>query len=417
MNKKRKLIVRIICVFLAVLMVLSLLLSVITAYAVDQSEIDALEEQKAALEAKSAELQESIGAMETQHARYIDRKAVLDQRIQCNRDEIDVIQQQMLLYDQQVTEAQEKLSAAMTAEEEQHTLLRRRMRSMEESGTLSYVNILVKANSLTDLLSKISDIGDIMEYDRNLQEAYVETRSDVAELSAELEEAQAQQEAINKELEFKQEQLEAQTVAAYEMIAGLEDDLDTYNTAIAENEAAEDALQHEIDELMEELRKEEAAAAAAAAAAAGNKTPKTPSQSVMNSGDFLWPVGCYIVTSEYGYRVHPLQGVSKFHAGIDIGAQAGQPIYASVAGTVATSTYNDSYGNYVLINHGSGNATLYAHMSSAAVTSGQYVSQGQVIGYVGSTGWSTGPHLHFEIRLNGSTVDPLQYFSGYTVVD
>lgn len=416
MNKKRKLMVRIICVFLAVLMALSLLLSVITAYAVDRSEIEALEKQKETLEAKSAELQENISNMETQHSRYIDRKAVLDQRIQCNRDEIEVIRQQLELYDLQVTEAQEKLLAATTAEQEQHSLLRRRMRSMEESGTLSYVNILVKANSLTDLLGKISDIGDIMEYDRSLQEAYVTTRSDVEELSAELEAAQAQQEAINQELEFKQEQLEAQTVAAYEMIAGLEDDLETYNVAIAENEAAEDALQHEIDELMEELRKEEAAAAAAAAAASG-KNGKTPSQTVMSSGDFLWPVGCYVVTSEYGYRVHPLQGVSKFHAGIDIGAQAGQAIYASVAGTVATSTYNDSYGNYVLINHGSGNATLYAHMSSSAVSAGQYVSQGQVIGYVGSTGWSTGPHLHFEIRLNGSTVDPLQYFSGYTVVD
>ena len=96
---------------------------------------------------------------------------------------------------------------------------------------------------------------------------------------------------------------------------------------------------------------------------------------------------------------------------------SGLSLSASAAGTVATSTYNDSYGNYVLINHGGGNATLYAHMSSAAVSAGQYVTQGQGIGYVGSTGWSTGPHLHFEIRLNGSTVNPLQYFSGYTVVD
>ena len=135
----------------------------------------------------------------------------------------------------------------------------------------------------------------------------------------------------------------------------------------------------------------------------------------MGSGSFVWPATSYLVTSEYGYRIHPLQGVQKFHSGIDIGAGAGTPIYAAAAGTVATATYNDSYGNYVLINHGGGNSTLYAHMSSMAVSSGAYVTQGQVIGYVGSTGWSTGPHLHYEVRLNGSTVNPLSYYSGYTI--
>ncbi|MDY5100390.1 MAG: M23 family metallopeptidase, partial [Oscillospiraceae bacterium] len=224
--------------------------------------------------------------------------------------------------------------------------------------------------------------------------------------------------AIIQEMEFKQQQMEAQTTAAYEMIANLENDMEAYNTAMAENDEAEAALQKEIDALMAKLREEEAAAAAAAEAEKNKNNGSSgggTGGSVMGTGDFRWPVDCYLITSEYGYRIHPIQNVTKFHAGVDIGAQSGQSIYASAAGTVAVSTYNDSYGNYVLINHGGGNATLYAHMSSTAVTAGQYVSQGQVIGYVGSTGWSSGPHLHFEIRLNGSTVNPLQFFSGYTI--
>ena len=417
-EKKRKFFIRALCVFLAVLMAFSLLLSVIPARAVNRSDIKALEEKKEELEKKSQELQDSIDAMETQHARYIDRKAVLDQRIQCNRDEIAVIEQQIALYDQQIQETRERLAEATAAEETQYDLLRKRMRSMEESGTLSYVNILVNANSLTDLLGKITDISDIMEYDKALQASYTAVRSDVTELSEQLEEQQRTQSAIIQEMEFKQQQMEAQTTAAYEMIANLENDMEAYNTAMAENDEAEAALQKEIDALMAKLREEEAAAAAAAEAEKNKNNGSSgggTGGSVMGTGDFRWPVDCYLITSEYGYRIHPIQNVTKFHAGVDIGAQSGQSIYASAAGTVAVSTYNDSYGNYVLINHGGGNATLYAHMSSTAVTAGQYVSQGQVIGYVGSTGWSRGPHLHFEIRLNGSTVNPLQFFSGYTI--
>ena len=200
------------------------------------------------------------------------------------------------------------------------------------------------------------------------------------------------------------------------MLADLENDLDAYNKAYEENEQAEKELADEIDTLMETLRRQEAAAAAAARPSGGGSSGNSNTgSSVMGSGSFIWPATSYLVTSEYGYRIHPLQGVQKFHSGIDVGAGAGTPIYAAAAGTVATATYNDSYGNYVLINHGGGNSTLYAHMSSMAVSSGAYVTQGQVIGYVGSTGWSTGPHLHYEVRLNGSTVNPLSYYSGYTI--
>ena len=418
--KQRKLIIRVMCVFLAALMILGLLATAFSAYAVDQTEIDALKDEKAKLEAESEELQKDIENLESQQARYIDRKAAIDRRIQVNLDEIDVIQAQIELYDTRIAETREKLSLALADEEQQYQELRTRMRAMEESGTISYVSILLHAASLTDFLSKAADISNVMEYDRNLQDSYVSRREEVEELKADLEQAQLEQEGIRAEMEFKQQQLEAQTVAAYEMLANLESDLDSYNKAMEENDAAEEALQKELDEKMAELARQERAAAAAAPSGGGTSSGGTGATSggvqyVSGAGGFRWPASSYLVTSTYGYRIHPISGDNKFHAGIDVGAGSGTPIVAAAEGDVATATYNDSYGNYVLVNHGGGTATLYAHMSSMAVSVGQHVTQGQVIGYVGSTGWATGPHLHFEIRVGGSTVDPLGYFSGYTV--
>ena len=415
--KKRKTFIRITCIFLVLLMLFSLLASVLTVRAVDKKEIEALQEKKQVLESKSRELQDVVDEMEREHSRFLDRKAALDQKIQCSVEEIAVICQQIELYSAQIAETDRELKKAKETEDEQYVLLRSRMRSMEESGTLSYLNVLLNANSFNDFLGKVTDISEIMHYDQALQTEYVNAREDVQQLNAQLEEAQNRQRAIQEELTLKQEQMEAQTVVAYEMIAAVEADLDTYGEELAANEAAEAALQKDIDALMAKLAAEEAARKAAEEAARRANQPVTPSPSVGGTGSYKWPVDCYIITSEYGYRVHPLQQTTKFHAGVDIGAQMGQTIYAADSGTVATAASNSSYGNYVLINHGGGSATLYAHMSSMAVSAGQSVAKGQAIGYVGSTGWSTGPHLHFEIRQGCSTVDPLQFFSGYTIVD
>lgn len=415
--KKRKLFIRITCIFLALLMVFSLLSSVLSVRAVNKAEIEALQEKKNVLETKIAELQTTVDEMESSHSRYLDRKAVIDQQIECNREEIALIEQQVALYDQQIAETRARLAEASRTENEQYAILRTRMRSMEESGTLSYLNILLNASSLSDLLGKVTDISEIMHYDQTLQEEYVNAREDVQQLNAQLEEAQSLQRSIQEELTLKQEQMEAQTVVAYQMIAELENNISEYADEIAANEEEEAALQKDIDKLMAQLAAEEAARKAAEEAARRANQPVPSGGSVGGTGSYQWPVDCYIVTSEYGYRVHPLQQTTKFHAGVDIGAQSGQSIYAADSGTVATAASNSSYGNYVLINHGGGSATLYAHMSSMAVSAGQSVNKGQVIGYVGSTGWSTGPHLHFEIRQNGSTVNPLQFFGGYTIVD
>lgn len=265
-----------------------------------------------------------------------------------------------------------------------------------------------------------------MESDRKLEDEYIAAREETERVKAEYEAVKTELEAKQAELKTEQEELERQIEEAYELIASLQEDIDKAMAEYEINMAAEDemvahfnAMSAQFAREQEEARRAAEAAAAAAAAANGNNGGSSGGGgSVTGSGSFTWPVpSCTIITSRYGTRFHPILQKERFHAGVDIGASAGSTIVASDGGTVAEATYSDSYGNYVMINHGNGYTTVYAHMSSIAVSAGQSVSQGDTIGYVGSTGWSTGPHCHFEIRLNGSTTDPTGYFSGLSYWD
>jgi murein DD-endopeptidase MepM/ murein hydrolase activator NlpD len=278
------------------------------------------------------------------------------------------------------------------------------MRAMEEEGTVSYLSIIFGATSFSDLLSRIDFVREIMEYDNNLEAEYIAAREHVAEVKAEYEATQAEQEETRAELEDKKAELEANIAAACQVISDLESDITAYEAYYAEKEAAEAELDEEITEMLQELEKQEEEAKAAGQTV------------VVGTGAYTWPLPGYSAGSRtFGYQLHPILNVMKYHSGQDIGAPLGTPIYAADSGTVAlantTNSWGGGYGYYVTIDHGEGRATLYAHMSSVAVSTGDVVSQGQLIGYVGSTGMSTGPHLHFETRVNGTAVDPMQYFS------
>ena len=407
MSKNRRRFVTSVALFLAVIMLLSVVLAVIPAMAVTQSQINALESAKSELSEKSKELESKINELTIEQSRYIDRKAALDEQNELNRQEIELIDEQIELYDELIEEKSRELDEAIAREREQYTAFRARMRAMEEHGTMTYLAILFQATSFSDLLSRITDVSDIMRYDKQLEEDYIAAREEVQKVKAEYEETQTEQEAVRVELLDKKDKLEAQIQAAYEMIAELESDLDVYTQAYYENAAEEQELQNQINQMVAELQKQEQAA---------QQQPQNQNQSQQGTGNtsstsFLWPTpSCYYVSSPYGWRIHPLFNEQRFHSGIDVAANAGASILASASGTVSIATYSSSYGNYVLINHGNGNTTLYAHMSTILVSAGSYVNQGDVIGYVGSTGWATGPHLHYEIRINNTLVDPQLYF-------
>ena len=394
------------------------------AYAVSQSEIDDLQKKLDALEQQAQEQQDVINDLTSQKARFITRKLALDNKIEINRQMIELIGDQIEIYDEIIAEKQAELDKALEKETAQTELLRSRIRAMEENSTYSYASFIFDSSSVTELLSRIGDVNDIMHYDKTLEEEYMAAREDVESIKKSYEEARHEQELLQKELDTKQAELDAQVEAAYTMIADIEtlsDDAQAEYDAIAEEEAkAEETLQEAIRKRAAEQAKynqnnnSNNGGGGNSGGSGGNSGGgSSGGGSATSLSNLQWPVpSCTLITSRFGYRVAPTTGASTYHGGLDIGAGMGASIVAAGAGDVIYAGANGGYGNCVMIDHGNGVVTVYAHMSSIGVSYGQYVTAGQYVGAVGSTGVSTGPHCHFEIRINGAQTDPAAYFSG-----
>lgn len=400
------------------------LAAALPAYAVSQAEIDDLQKKLDALEQQAQEQQDVINDLTSQKARFITRKLALDNKIEINRQMIELIGEQIVIYDEIIAEKQAELDKALEKETAQTELLRSRIRAMEENSTYSYASFIFDSSSVTELLSRIGDVNDIMHYDKTLEEEYMAAREDVESIKKSYEEARHEQELLQKELDTKQAELDAQVEAAYTMIADIEtlsDDAQAEYDAIAEEEAkAEETLQEAIRKRAAEQAKynqnnnSNNGGGGNSGGSGGNSGGgSSGGGSATSLSNLQWPVpSCTLITSRFGYRVAPTTGASTYHGGLDIGAGMGASIVAAGAGDVIYAGANGGYGNCVMIDHGNGVVTVYAHMSSIGVSYGQYVTAGQYVGAVGSTGVSTGPHCHFEIRINGAQTDPAAYFSG-----
>ena len=408
--------ISIVCIILAFLMMVTLVVSVMGSLgalaAGGQDQIDALEQQKSELQSQQASIQTNIDDLIAQQADVIDQKAAMDEKNELARQEIELINEQIDVYTGLIEDKAEELEKAEAAEQAQYELYRKRVRAMEEEGSYTYLDILFQCRSLSDVLSAIDMIGEIMDSDKRLFEEYKAARENTEQVKAEYEATLAQLGEKQETLEAEKAELEEQIAAAVEVINQLQDDIEAAKAEYAKAAAAEAAAQASINAIIAQMQAEEEAARQEAAQ---NNQQYTGTGSTA-TGTYIWPCpSSTYVTSAFGMRDHPLFGDERPHSGIDIAGSAGSEVLAADSGTVAVATYSSSYGNYVTIYHSNGDYTLYAHMSSLAVSAGQSVTQGDVIGYVGSTGWATGPHLHFEIRVNGSTVDPLSYFSNYTL--
>ena len=269
---------------------------------------------------------------------------------------------------------------------------KKRARVMYENGTTSYIEVLLGASSFGDLLSRVEMISSIVEYDKKVLRELKESRDAIKKAKEEIEEVKATLEAREAELESLREELNYRLEAKQLLLDQLYADEQEYKKAYEKAEKDEQRVQAELNRLAEQERKN------------GTQTKYT------GTGKFLWPCPASSrITSYYGYRIHPVYKTKKFHSGIDVGAGYGSAIVAAESGTVITATTGSGYGKYVVVNHGSGITTLYAHCSSLLVKTGDKVTRGQTIAKVGSTGVSTGNHLHFEVRINGKTQDPLSY--------
>ena len=385
----------------------------VPAYAVTQSQIDELKEQRNVIRAQRQEKQAIVEALEAEKADVVAQKQAMDERNMYTLQQIQLNNQEIELYDEMIAEKAAELEEAQRLENEQLERYRARVRAMEENGGYNILAIISKSDSFSDMLTAMDDVGEIMESDRQLEDAYIAARENTESVKADYEDTRAELEELKAQLKAEQEELEKDIEEAIQIILDLENDLENRQAEYDAIMAAEDAANATIDKLVAELEAQRAAEAAAAAAAAGGSSG---GGSANASGSFLWPVASYVyVSSRFGLRVHPITGKTKSHTGIDIASNQGTAVYASDGGTVTLAGWNGGYGNCIMIDHGNGYVTLYGHLSSISVSVGQTVSQGTTIGAVGSTGNSTGPHLHFEVLKNGTRIDPEQFFSGLTI--
>ena len=440
---KRKKLVSAVAAGMAILLILALLLSLIpaTVFAASssdiQEELNNLESQAQEIQRAKEELAQQQAANASDTRDVVSRKKDIDQEIKIIHDEIENLNAQIQNYNQLIVEKQKELDDAQTRQAELNQQYRVRIRTMEESGKISYWSVLFQANSFTDLLDTINKISEIAAHDQamlaeldrvaqEIQTAQAELAQEKSNLDAqktalavsqaELDEKSAEANAILAELTADAAKLDSLYVSYEDKEAALTDEIaqkeQEYTAALAQEEEArrqEEERRRQEEENRrqeEENRRQEEENNGGSEEEGGGESGGSSS----SSSGWLYPLPYRVaVTSAYGYRVHPVTGAWSFHTGVDLGAAEGTPIYATRSGTVTTATYSDVYGNYVTINHGDGYSSLYGHMTHYVVSAGEYVSQGEVIGYVGSTGWSTGPHLHFTIYYNGSTVNPMDY--------
>ena len=353
------------------------------------------------LESKQAKVKEQISSLKSDISDQEKLKDAL-------QDEIDTVQAQIDVYNGQLTEVENRLSEIEAQKEQKQNDLENtkqtfmtRLRAMYVSGDNSMLNVLLSANDFGDFLYRDQLLSSVTDHDNAIMEQLKADIKAVEELETRANEEKQEIQSIKSEVDAKRAELGDRMKEMNAVISelegqksGLEDQLDEYAAAIDEFEAKIQA---------------EAAAAAKKNSSSASQSPSYSGGAKPNAGGWVWPCpGFYYISSYVGPRW------GRTHNGLDIagGRIYGKPIVAARAGTVIDAGWNSGgYGNYVMINHGDGFITIYGHMSRVAASNGQSVSAGQVLGYVGNSGRSTGPHLHFEVRLNGSVEDPLDYVS------
>ncbi|GHV34676.1 peptidase M23 [Clostridia bacterium] len=396
-RKTTKRIAAIIAITLAVLMVISVVLTVTlssVAGAATTSKLDEMKNKQKDIKAQQVRIKEQIAGIKADKKDKITLKIALDEEIRLSEEEIENITELIQEYTVHIADTQRQYEAAESALEDTETRFLERLRVMEESGQTSYIAVLMQSSSFSDLLGRWSVISEIAEYDRQVIEELKNERARISEFKSEMEDGKAEQ------VTLKSEQVDAQAalILRYEeldqMIADLESDQLELAAAYKKAEEEEKKVEADIQRAVEEAARK---------------------NTVYVGGDFTWPLpGYFTISSPFGYRRHPVLGVNKLHTGTDLPAPTGTKIIAANSGTVVLATYNGSYGNCVVIDHGGGRMTLYAHSSKLLVQKGAKVSKGDVIALVGSTGMSTGPHLHFEVIIDGVKKNPMSYFQKVT---
>ncbi len=380
------------------------------------SKIEQAEKIKEKARQRVKELQDDIQKLENNKGNLLKYVEKVDKKIASVSKTLKGMEKQIESSRKELAKLEEALETAEKIEEEQYEIMKKRIKYMYESGGDGYLDILFSAQSLDDILNRSEYIEKISQYDKNLFAGFAKIKEDtekkraimegkIDEITALQDEVKAEKDALKKLKSSKKKEVRKLSSA----ISVTDKKMQTYNAQVAKQEAEVERL---LLEKQKEINRKEAQNKAANSTPSAN--PSNPAAGAPtyegNASGMRWPLNIRgRISSRFGARSSPTEGASTYHQGLDIAAASGTPIVAAADGEVVTATYSSSAGNYIMLYHGNSMYTVYMHASSLAVTVGTQVKQGDVIAYVGSTGVSTGPHLHFGISVNAVYRDPLGY--------
>lgn len=383
MNKKKNLLASLLAVVLSF---------TIAAPALAAKSVSELKQEMAETEEQRKKAAEEINQKQAEKDAVVQQRNELDQQISGVLEDIEAVEETIQEKDDEIELKNDEIGALQDKIDQNEDKLKTRMRIMYEYGNVSYLELLLESKGLSDLFTRIGAIRDIVAHDQELINTYVSAQKEIEEARAVIEKEKEEQEEVKGILDDKENELKELQEEKDQMI-------DSINSDIAELEKLEKQAQEDYDDLQAELNAELA------------KSAQGSSVTYSGNGKFLWPAaaGGRVSSNFNPNRVHPILGYVRPHNGTDIAVPMGSNVLAGEAGKVVTAGWNNSYGYYVTINHGGGYVTLYAHNSKLLVKAGDTVTRGQVIAKAGSTGNSTGPHIHFEVRINGTPVDAMNY--------
>lgn len=393
---------------------LIVLLGTGSAYAASKKDVEDAKKKITSIQEEKKKIDSAVKELETLKGQTEKYVRELDGQLAVINEELDQLEVDIANKETEIEDTTAELVLAEETEREQYAAMKKRIRYMYEKNDSSYLDMLLSAGSLSELLNRTEYITQISIYDREMLDKYVEVKNAVADAKLALEGQKEELLALQESTKAKQASVKTLMDEKNAEVKRFQNSINEKNQQsaamqkeIAAQEAEVKRIEAEIKRQEEEARKREEEARKKAAA-------QNKSTSTVKLGDikFQWPCPASgRITSGFGSRNSPTEGASSYHQGIDIGAGTGSGIVAAASGTVSIATYSSSAGNYVMINHGGGVSTVYMHCSKLLVSPGQTVKAGQTIAKVGSTGYSTGPHLHFGIRSGGSYINPSKYVS------
>lgn len=378
---------------------------------VQASTIKEAKDKKEELEQNKSKEESAVEKLRKQQAKLKTSIEKLDKKVANLDTKLYELNHDLMDKREQLATTRQQLEVAKKKEANQYEAMKKRIKYMYESGDTGYLEILFKAQSISDFLNRAEYVEQIAQYDNTMLTRLEHTREQIADTEQKEKEEIIEVKQLKTQVQSRRKELK-------ELRADKKVQVKKYTSNIKKKKSLIASYQKEIEEQEQIILKLEEEARKKAEQQNANNSSNNSSSSNQSSssgstkptGNFTWPCpSSRRITSEYGYRVHPILGTKRLHNGIDIGASTGSSIVAADGGTVVGASYSSSMGYYVMINHGNGITTVYMHCSSLLVSSGQKVSKGQQIARVGSTGLSTGPHLHFSVMKNGSYVNPWDY--------